>query len=162
MLFISDPDQSTVRAAMTELSADFRVIPVHAFPDPRFIEHDAAIKHIGKVFFIFYPFVVVCIILWLRTLPNRNECVGVAHHIFYLQKVKTHYIIHRALGHSLMVEHRTLTPSVLVRIQLPQPKFQNLPIGASFLLFYNTSSKFESLVLKMNKFLPFSNFLWYN
>ncbi len=29
-----------------------------------------------------------------------------------------------ALGHSLMVEHRTLTPLVLVRIQLPQPKIQ--------------------------------------
>lgn len=27
-----------------------------------------------------------------------------------------------ALGHSLMVEHRTLTPLVLVRIQLPQPR----------------------------------------
>ena len=27
----------------------------------------------------------------------------------------------RALGHSLTVELRTLTPSVLVRIQLPQP-----------------------------------------
>ena len=27
-----------------------------------------------------------------------------------------------ALGHSLMVELRTLTPLVLVRIQLPQPR----------------------------------------
>ena len=33
-------------------------------------------------------------------------------------------IIRPALGHSLMVELRTLTPSVLVRIQLPQPKIQ--------------------------------------
>ena len=31
-------------------------------------------------------------------------------------------IIRGALGHSLMVELRTLTPSVLVRIQLPQPR----------------------------------------
>ena len=30
----------------------------------------------------------------------------------------------RTLGHSLMVELRTLTPSVLVRIQLPQPRIQ--------------------------------------
>ena len=29
----------------------------------------------------------------------------------------------RTLGHSLMVELWTLTPSVLVRIQLPQPRF---------------------------------------
>ena len=29
-----------------------------------------------------------------------------------------------ALGHSLTVELRTLTPSVLVRIQLPQPRIQ--------------------------------------
>lgn len=33
------------------------------------------------------------------------------------------------LGHSLMVEHRTLTPLVLVRIQLPQPKIQNAQSG---------------------------------
>ncbi len=32
------------------------------------------------------------------------------------------YIIVRTLGHSLMVELRTLTPLVLVRIQLPQPR----------------------------------------
>ena len=30
----------------------------------------------------------------------------------------------RALGHSLTVELRTLTPSVLVRIQLPQPRIK--------------------------------------
>ena len=28
-----------------------------------------------------------------------------------------------------MVEHRTLTPLVLVRIQLPQPKIQTPPAG---------------------------------
>ena len=57
-----------------------------------------------------------------------------------------------------MVEHRTLTPLVLVRIQLPQPKFQNLPTGASFLLFSNIFTEFESLVLKNRNFLTFSNF----
>lgn len=35
----------------------------------------------------------------------------------------------RALGHSLMVELRTLTPSVLVRIQLPQPIFKRPGMG---------------------------------
>ena len=35
---------------------------------------------------------------------------------------KVQYIIARTLGHSLTVELRTLTPSVLVRIQLPQPR----------------------------------------
>ena len=41
-------------------------------------------------------------------------------------RLQTHiiqYIISRTLGHSLTVELRTLTPSVLVRIQLPQPSF---------------------------------------
>lgn len=33
------------------------------------------------------------------------------------------------LGHSLMVEHRTLTPLVLVRIQLPQPRNSNTRMG---------------------------------
>ena len=37
-----------------------------------------------------------------------------------------------ALGHSLMVEHRTLTPLVLVRIQLPQPKIQPPKGGGNF------------------------------
>ena len=42
-------------------------------------------------------------------------------------RLQTHiiqYIIARTLGHSLTVELRTLTPSVLVRIQLPQPKIK--------------------------------------
>ena len=41
---------------------------------------------------------------------------------FSLQNEKRHYIMRTALGHSLTVELRTLTPSVLVRIQLPQPR----------------------------------------
>ena len=36
------------------------------------------------------------------------------------------YIMRPALGHSLTVELRTLTPSVLVRIQLPQPPFASV------------------------------------
>ena len=40
-----------------------------------------------------------------------------------LQTPQIQYIIARTLGHSLTVELRTLTPSVLVRIQLPQPPF---------------------------------------
>ena len=35
----------------------------------------------------------------------------------------------RCLGHSLTVELRTLTPSVLVRIQLPQPIFKRPGMG---------------------------------
>ena len=46
-----------------------------------------------------------------------------------LQKEKRGYIIQGALGHSLMVEHRTLTPLVLVRIQLPQPRNSNTRMG---------------------------------
>ena len=48
-------------------------------------------------------------------------------HIFYIKnfllalEIKRPYNP-RCLGHSLMVELRTLTPSVLVRIQLPQPR----------------------------------------
>ena len=39
-----------------------------------------------------------------------------------------------ALGHSLMVEHRTLTPLVLVRIQLPQPVIEKHTQRVYFLL----------------------------
>ena len=38
----------------------------------------------------------------------------------------------RALGHSLTVELRTLTPSVLVRIQLPQPRIQPALCGFNY------------------------------
>ena len=43
---------------------------------------------------------------------------------FLFAKDKTALYNGGHLGHSLMVELRTLTPSVLVRIQLPQPKIQ--------------------------------------
>ena len=46
-------------------------------------------------------------------------------------------IIWGALGHSLMVELRTLTPSVLVRIQLPQPGFlPELKFFSFLVIFY--------------------------
>ena len=77
---------------------------------------------------------VVCLFIWnpfgLRLVkiiffvPNKTigtNASGTARSIFYLQNGMWRYIIHPALGHSLMVEHRTLTPLVLVRIQLPQP-----------------------------------------
>ena len=50
-----------------------------------------------------------------------------AQHFLFAKRDRGVYNRH-ALGHSLMVEHRTLTPLVLVRIQLPQPKIQT-PIG---------------------------------
>jgi hypothetical protein len=36
------------------------------------------------------------------------------------------------------------TPKVSSEFHLPQPEFQNLPVGASFYLFSNTYKKFES------------------
>ena len=46
-----------------------------------------------------------------------------------IEIINNKYIMYLALGHSLMVEHRTLTPLVLVRIQLPQPKIQPPILG---------------------------------
>ena len=49
-----------------------------------------------------------------------------------LQTPQIQYIIARTLGHSLTVELRTLTPSVLVRIQLPQPRIQPALCGFNY------------------------------
>ena len=86
--------------------------------------------------------------------PNTVACVkGI---VSYICKIFTYFlhgkklclrwenkspIICGALGHSLMVELRTLTPSVLVRIQLPQPKIQTPRVGVllfvlSFCVFF--------------------------
>lgn len=62
------------------------------------------------------------------------------------------------LGHSLMVEHRTLTPLVLVRIQLPQPRCTTVRLRAVFYLVSNVYCEFESLILENCKFLTLSNF----
>ena len=53
-----------------------------------------------------------------------------------LQTPQIQYIIARTLGHSLTVELRTLTPSVLVRIQLPQP---NAPFFWAFFILWGSS-----------------------
>ena len=55
---------------------------------------------------------------------HKNEIMK-----YLIEKNYNPYIIKHALGHSLMVEHRTLTPLVLVRIQLPQPKIQTPLVG---------------------------------
>ena len=62
-----------------------------------------------------------------------------------------------ALGHSLMVEHRTLTPLVLVRIQLPQPRCATVRFRAVFIWFSNTCVEFESKVSKNVKKFELSN-----
>ena len=51
-----------------------------------------------------------------------------------LQNHIIQYIMTPALGHSLTVELRTLTPSVLVRIQLPQPKIKTPCVAFLFLV----------------------------
>ena len=127
------------------------MIPVHAFALCAITTDIAVIETIGSIF-IFYPLAWLSEIIFIcRMHDHRNEFLS--HRIFSLQNAVLRYIIPRTLGHSLMVEHRTLTPLVLVRIQLPQPEFQNLPIGASFCLFSNTYKKFESLFFKNSYFV---------
>ncbi len=51
------------------------------------------------------------------------------------------------LGHSLTVELRTLTPSVLVRIQLPQPRFYCPLFGGVFLLDRDRNKRIILLII---------------
>ena len=56
------------------------------------------------------------------------------------------------LGRRLMVGQEILVLFIMVRIRTPQPKFQNLPTGASFLLFSNIFCKFESYLFEKRYF----------
>ncbi len=127
-LSISEPDQSTVRARTKELSAAVRVMPVHAFALCM-----VAIMPIAKInvviLFIVGSLWFFIILSVVSLAHHRNEFGKSPVCNFYLQNAKSTYIIRCALGHSLMVEHRTLTPLVLVRIQLPQPRNSNTRMG---------------------------------
>ena len=99
MLFIFEPDQSTVRAAITELSAAVSVIPVQAFAVP-YVHITPAIASMDTEFFMLVSFWFrFIVIIFFNVVQNhRKECVGAAYSIFYLQNGIGGYIISAPWG----------------------------------------------------------------
>lgn len=70
---------------------------------------------------------------------------------------KTKNITHYTLLHRLMVGQRTLTPLILVRIQVKQPQFKNRQKWRFFLLFYKRLNWFEDEHILKASFTTSSN-----